>query len=215
MSSCAPKFIDRNFYSFKGVYTESTGGKKIFEPNYSPTFSSSTFWTDNSLKDLTTFYAQWTPRFKIEYKIKYLDNSQSTWVIKDCHTGDCDTLLKYTYSYKPQGYVFDQWACSATNGKTVNKKEGDPLANLAEQVFSSSTADLPPDKWVIQCVTQFVKCKKGQYCDASGSHDCPAGTTSDDGAEAITKCFVNGDTVFKDNAGSFSLPIVNKIYYKQ
>ena len=63
-----------------------------------------------------------------------------------------------------------------------------------------------------------LACNEGYYSknDGKNCNPCPAGSTSDKGADAITQCYMKGGpdgTEFCDNHGCFNLPTSVKIFY--
>ena len=63
----------------------------------------------------------------------------------------------------------------------------------------------------LACYEGYYRKNDGKNCDM-----CPAGSTSDKGADAITECYMKGGsegTEFCDNHGCFNLPTGVKIFY--
>ena len=66
-------------------------------------------------------------------------------------------------------------------------------------------------EYTLVCNEGYYRKNDGKNCDM-----CPAGSTSDKGADAITKCYMKGGpdgTEFCDNHGCFNLPTGVQIFY--
>ena len=77
------------------------------------------------------------------------------------------------------------------------------------------TADKARGYYNAEC-TYTLGCDAGYYKNGKNCDMCPAGSTSDKGADAITKCYMKGGpdgTEFCDNHGCFNLPTGVQIFY--
>lgn len=215
--------LERNKYEFLGVYTTpSASGTQIFQANGDIVSGyNSTYFFTGSFQDVEEpdLYIRWKPLFKIVYKSKNPQNSDITVATYDCSStpASCAYIIDLDQKKNPgpTGRIFEHWLCRGENPSYRQlKKANEPLGNLTEGLVF--TPDPVGGINTITCIAQFSECKEGQYCDVSGVHDCPTGTTSATGSSEITQCYINGNTIFKDNAGEFSLKSIanGKIYYQ-
>ncbi|MBQ5700243.1 MAG: hypothetical protein IIV74_03040 [Alphaproteobacteria bacterium] len=110
------------------------------------------------------------------------------------YNGSFTTKSSDTFKY-PAGYIFKNW--------TYNDREFKP--NFTYQYTYTTNITL---------YAQWSKCQAGYYCpDGAGQTKCPAGATSDAGADDITDCYMSGDTQICDQDGKcIDLPTGTKIY---
>lgn len=145
------------------------------------------------------------------YTVKY--NKTLNAKEEKCSFGeDCkiaDIKLEELYLDQPDtGYVLIGWEYTGPDGQNYTGKPGESLqVNQCPKNSSGYTITLNP---------QLKKCQAGKYCDASGEHDCPLGSTSDDGADSPAKCYYNNTIKFTDTNHAdkhFTLPENIKVYY--
>ena len=133
------------------------------------------------------------------YKITYNQNGAPAQPIpigqEVQYNGNFTTKSSDTFKYP--GHHFTHWE--------YNGKEFDPNT---EYLYNYTTD--------IILLAQWSECPAGYYCpDGAAETKCPAGATSDAGADDITKCYMSGDTQICDQDGCIYLPTGTKIHAKQ
>lgn len=155
--------------------------------------------------DHLDLYACWGTNFTINYSGNNYTVSDNCQNDTTCING---TIMAYPQNWgTPTGQVFDHWNCS-----DFEKSPGDRISDLVDQLdnttaFTGST---------ITCTAKYNDCGRGYYCDATGRHPCPPGsTTAESNAKSISECYIGADTIFIDSSDdSFLLPLgTTKLYY--
>ncbi len=111
------------------------------------------------------------------------------------YNGNFTTKSSDTFKYP--GYIFKNW--------TYNNQEFEPNSTY-QYTYTTN----------ITLLAQWSECPAGYYCpDDAAETKCPAGATSDAGADDITDCYMSGDTQICDQDGCIYLPPNTKIHAKQ
>ena len=126
----------------------------------------------------------------------------------------CSTLADSSgntgYWNKSDGGTGDQTQCYAQcSDKTPPATNGKFTATTLTVRYNAITK--AKCEYTLACNEGYYRKNDGKNCDP-----CPAGSTSDKGADAITKCYMTGGpdgTEFCDNHGCFNLPTSVKIFY--
>ena len=199
---------DTLFKKLTGYHTnkDCSNGSLVFSFNKDGELAlTSTGWS--SLGGDKTLYACWE---KLQQTIIYRDKdgnqigqSQSCTAEEDeefvCPARDC-TLAD-------DGVVFSKYECTYLD-ENGSEQYCDPR-------FLGIGDTIPPlGKATIYLTIQTDPCPAGYYCEAGTPTSCPGGSTSDDGAANINKCYMDKGTQFCDSVGCFNLPDGIKIYYQ-
>ena len=159
-------------YTFNGYYTLSTGGTKIIEANGTIVDGKTkTFVKDGDL---------YTHKTAHQYTIKY-DGNGATGGSTASSTHTYDVAKNLTENgYTLAGYTFAGWSRTKTGAKEFNNKAS--VKNLTD---TNGATVILYAKW--------TKCTKGTFNAGTtgGCSACPDGYTSDDGATARDKCYVD------------------------
>ena len=158
-----------------------------------------TFTTD------TTLYGQWNT---VSYTVRYYTDSTLKYPLAntehDCEMGS-NTCTASTNIPTQSGKVFAGWACGAGCDPEKTIQPGEQVPEPSEDYGL-----LNP----IKLYASYNLCPAGSYCENNTQTSCPGGSTSDDGAENINKCYMDKGTQFCDSVGCFNLPDGIKIYYQ-
>ena len=212
-----------NGYWLKPVSEEE--GTMVFDANGIPTDGSTTLITS----DNTTIYAHWKPIDKYRLKIRIGDSSSRLFIV-DCTSRLCefDPKTACTTTAEDGKYVKEIVLDTPTfcNNCSFGKFGDDSYGNFT--LSDQSVENIYKQTDAIPSLTigkmTFQPCLDGFYCNhnctgegctpACKSTKCPYGATSEPGAKKESDCFWNASTVFKDNTGSFKLPLPEngKIY---
>lgn len=121
-----------------------------------------------------------------------------------------DSIGQPGYWNKSDGGTGDQTQCYAQcSDKTPPATNGKFTATTLTVRYNAITK--AKCEYTLACNEGYYRKNDGKNCDP-----CPAGSTSDKGADAITKCYMTGGpdgTEFCDNHGCFNLPTSVKIFY--
>ena len=122
-----------------------------------------------------------------------------------------DSIGQPGYWNKSDGGTGDQTQCYAQcSDKTPPATNGKFTATTLTVRYNAITK--AKCEYTLACNEGYYRKNDGKNCNP-----CPAGSTSDKGADAITKCYMTGGpdgTEFCDNHGCFNLPTsVKKIFY--
>ncbi len=153
-----------------------------------------------------------------EYRIRYAkpggntnaaNSCQTNYYEQTCNYGQPCTVLSYKQIYDqtsnwPEQNCGDlEWSVytiGQTNLNPPTKKPGEPL-NSPTTTNTSATANYE------YCLTPNVKpYPQGYYCQNNQKAKCPAGTTSSQGADAITDCYITRGTIFSGSNGIITVP---------
>ena len=167
--------------------------------------------------------------------------SNGTWNLlgedekKYAGSGTCEKKLQLSCNGDYYGYgtgetrqckLCSSLADSSGNTGYWNKSDGGTggqtqcYAQCSDKTPQATNGEFTADKargyYNAEC-TYTLGCDAGYYKNGKNCNPCPAGSTSDEGADAITKCYMTGGpdgTEFCDNHGCFNLPTsVKKIFY--
>lgn len=121
-----------------------------------------------------------------------------------------DILGQPGYWNKSDGGTDGQTQCYAQcSDKTPPATNGEFTADKSRVYYDAISK--AKCEYTLACNEGYYRKNDGKNCDM-----CPAGSTSDKGADAITKCYMKGGpdgTEFCDNHGCFNLPTGVKIFY--
>ena len=121
-----------------------------------------------------------------------------------------DSIGQPGYWNKSDGGTGDQTQCYAQcSDKTPPATNGEFTADESMVYYNAITK--AKCEYTLACNEGYYRKNDGESCNP-----CPAGSTSDKGADAITKCYMEGGsegTEFCDNHGCFNLPTGVKIFY--
>ena len=197
-----------------------------------------TYIQDISVSDVTTdkpdyitLTAQWTPKtFDVHYYKYYNNHSDNELLSNDqgCTYGTtCTAKSAKETQANVKGYLFNAWSCKYMKGKTLTCCQQDNKEKCEiEPGDDISTMSEGND---ILLIANFKKCLAGYYCSNNEQIACPAGSTTDAGADSIADsiddCYMVGGDITRicsNNGGKdsgynacFYLPgDVKKLFYK-
>ena len=199
-----PKYHeDRPIKPFTGYYSDKNcSGVAIFDSNGN--FNGN--WS--LLGGEKTLYACWK---KLTQTIEYYDE---TGVLipgssHTCTADDNDNFECIAKAYQPtgDGVVFSKYECTYLD-EDGSKQYCDPrFLGIGDDIRELGEV-------TVRLTIKTDQCPKGYYCEAGTPTSCPGGSTSDDGATDINKCYMDEGTQFCDKVGCFNLPKDIKIYYQ-
>lgn len=179
----------RTRYVFKGYYTSDN--KQIFSGSGTIVHSNA-----DNISEETTLHAEWSyGSFKIQLINTETENVLQT--INNCgfDKTDCDI----SYSRCASGiYIESMNVISPENCGTITD-------NFSK--FSISENCSISDGETVKIGVTFADCPSAFYCTACVQHPCTPGATSAAGSTNKSDCHYTKNTVFRDTAGTFNLPV--------
>ncbi len=190
---------DTTYITNVGYLSGSYGNKSFNSANTTP----STNTTEDGTIELL---GKWDAK---PYTIKYTcPNSGVTPPTTNCKFGTNCTVAAANAC--GNGKIVTGWTCTENCGNIQGgNKPGDEISFSACPITDSATTT-----YTITLQATEKDCTAGYYCDSTGEHKCPYGSTSSSGASNITNCYYDNTITFTDNTGaSFKLPDGTTINY--
>ena len=182
---------------FMGYFSAATGGSRIIDENGQLVKKSNTQFAAPQ-----TLYAQYSSD-KDPITISFQDENGNVIQEQTCKINDC-TLPPIECT---ANQIFEGWKC--TQG--CKKQDMILSTNLTNNDLLKNFKDSDD---ALTVILQKAICPEGYYCtcnDAQGRQKCPAGATSERGAGSMHDCYIDSNTEFSDNNGSFK--ISGQFYY--
>ncbi len=194
--------------------------------------SQTIYTTSEQIKNVTRDY-KFTAQWKVKEFNVYYNGNENTGGDKPtkpttCTYGD-ETCKAPDNSYMNAGFIFKNWSCQymPQAGQTLK-----PCCKTIDSMgFDTGTCEIEPGKDIstisdgndIILTAIWKSCPNGYYCPGDNSDPetepqaCPAGSTTDAGADSIYDChMVGGTTRICGDNGCFDLPKgVGELFYRE
>lgn len=220
-----------NIYGFKGykdsyystIYITANGkiGEGIAITDFEPDMELTGVW-QNVYYDVIYYTADGT---------QYGD-SQTKINIDTKKLPDGNDALAYESGPAKDGKVFSGWTCEVPPTCQNQQYPRNCEQTCTVPIINKNTSVPPPSSGkydalytdaslshtnTVHLYPRYTDCPAGYYCINGEQKACPAGTTSDEGADTAEDCFLPLETVFTDSNGSFTLRDLGataNIFYK-
>lgn len=161
----------------------------------------------------------------VYYNVAYVnERGEQIYIDEKRNMASTETVRTDISDFVVDGKIFAHWTCiegceeSEIQLGTLLPKPAEDNGNGYNYIYTEGNSP----KATMKLGPEYTDCPAGSYCTNNKEESCPGGTTSEEGATAITDCFMpskgaSNSTLFKDNFGNFSLDKItnNDIPYKQ